>query len=287
MDDALLKRQIESELKNAMRSEERKKKQKRKLSEKDKNEPPKKKEKKSTTIPVSVKDVEAIRDYFWTCVVYLPLLKRLALYSGLTNETISFSAYPILLGPAQKKEGKSVPTDYILGVSKPSYVLTGLRELFKTLYPERNALDFQQWDAYRFNRAYYTIKVEKTSYPQEVLELQMVETKPFGGAKDASCVHWLEESKLKRWVKAIPLSDYFSDKDPTRVKRSRIPADAKSWPANHLHQINEKVDALKRSLLLAEEQAKNELSRKEIAEAMKNLKDDDNASEDDSDEDSE
>lgn len=285
IEDALLKRQIDSELKNAMRSEERKKKQKRKLSEKDKNEPPKKKEKKSTTIPLSVKDVEAIRDHFWTTVVYLPLLDKVALYSGLTNETMSFAAYPILLGPVQKKDGKSTPIDYILGVSRPPVILTGLRDLFKKLYPDKNNMDFQQWDVYRWNRAYYTVKTEKTSWPQELLELQMVETKPFGGPKDPSCVHWLEESKLKRWGKAISLEAYFKDKEIARMKRSRIPANAKPWAENHLHQINEKVEALKRSLLIAEETSRRELSKKDIAEAMKNLKDDSD-NDDDSSEDS-
>ena len=45
--DALFQRQIDSELKNALKSEERKKIQKRKIAEKKDCEPPKKKEKKS------------------------------------------------------------------------------------------------------------------------------------------------------------------------------------------------------------------------------------------------
>ena len=69
---AILQRQIDAELKNALKSEERKKKQKRKLSDKDKVEPPKKKEKKSTSIPLDVGDLKVIREKFYTVPVYLP-----------------------------------------------------------------------------------------------------------------------------------------------------------------------------------------------------------------------
>lgn len=270
-DEALLNRQVEAELKNALKSEERKKKQKRKLS--DKPEPPKKKEKKSTVIPTSVNDLKEIRKRFYTSVVYLPLLDKIALYSGLTNETMCFACYPILLGPCEKKDNKNVPKDYILGVTKPSVIFTVLRDIFEKLYPERNSLDFMNWEVYRSNRSYYTVKVEKASYSQDVLELQMVETKPFGGPKDPPSVHWLEENKLKRWVKTISLEEYFKDKDPNKIKPPPIPKGTKPWPSNHLQYINQKVENLKKDLLLAQETATVELNKKEIAEAMNNLKD--------------
>lgn len=273
--DPLFKRQIDSELKNALKSEERKKTQKRKLSEKNSSEPPKKKEKKSNTIPVSESDIHAIREYFWTQPAYIPSLKKLVLWSGLSNETLAFAAYPILLSAPTRKDKQLILGDYILGVSKPTYVLSGLRQLFATLYPERNAMDYSMWDLYKYNRAYYTVKVEKCSFNQEVLELQMVETKPFGGPKDPSNVHWLEENKLKRWAKAVSLEEFFKDKDPNKIlKNIRIPKDAKSWPGTHLNKINEKVEEMKRQLLVSEQEAETKLKKKEIADAIKNLKDD-------------
>lgn len=275
--DALFQRQIDSELKNALKSEERKKIQKRKIAEKKDCEPPKKKEKKSNSIPVSVRDVEAIRGYFWTQICYLPLLKKVALWSGLCNETMAFASYPILLGPPVKKDGRSHPTDYVLGVPRPTIILSGLRELFSQLYPERNAMDYSLWDVYKYNRQYYSVKVEKCSFSQEVFELQMVETKPFGGPKDASSVHWLEENKLKRFGRAISIADFLKDKDISKMKRPKIPEGAKPWPSDHLNKINERVEEMKRQLLLAEETAKNELQKKDIKEAMENLKDQDDS----------
>lgn len=271
-DAAILNRQVEAELKNALKSEERKKKQKRKLS--DKAEPPKKKEKKSTVIPVTVNDLKEIRKRFWTTVVYLPLLDKIALYSALTNETMCFACYPILLGPCEKRDGKNIPKDYILGVSRPQVIFTVLRDIFKTLYPEKNAMDCMNWEVYRSNRSYYTVKVEKASYNQDVLELQMAETKPFGGPKDTPSVHWMEESGLKRWVKTISLAEYFKDKNVNKIKPPPIPPNAKPWPSNHLSQIKQKVEDLKKSLLLAEEAAKVEMNKKEIKDAMENLKED-------------
>ena len=279
---AILQRQIDAELKNALKSEERKKKQKRKLSDKDKTEPPKKKEKKSTSIPLTVEDLKLIRERFYTVPVYLPLLDKLALYSGLTNEALAFNAYPILLSAAIKKDGKSVPQDYILGVSKPPIIFTVLRDIFKILYPERNPMDCINWDVYKFNRAFYGFKTEKASYNQDLLQLSMAETKPFGGPRDPSNIHWLEENKLKRFVKTISLEEYFKDKDIKKIKNPEIPTTAKPWPANYLNQINEKVEALKKSLLLAEEKAEGALRKKEIADAIKNLKE---TSEDTSDDD--
>ncbi len=281
-EEALLQRQVDAELKNALKSEERKKKQKRKLS--DKVEPPKKKEKKSTVIPVTANDLKEIRKRFYTTPVFLPLLDKVALYSGLTNETMCFAAYPILLTPCERKDGKNVPKDYILGVTRPQVIFTVLRDIFKTLYPEKNAMDCMNWEVYRSNRSYYTVKVEKASYNQEVLELQMVETKPFGGPKDPSSVHWLEENKLKRWVKTVSLEEYFKDKNINKIKPPPIPSNSKPWPSNHLNQINQKVEELKKNLLLAEETAKTELNKKDISEAMANLKED---SADESDEESE
>lgn len=281
--DAILQRQVDAELKNALKSEERKKKQKRKLSDKDKVEPPKKKEKKSTSIPLTLEDLEMIRQRFYTVPVYLSLLDKLALYSGLTNETLAFSAYPILLSPAHKKDQKQVPQNYILGVSRPAIIFTVLRDIFKVRYPERNPMDCINWDVYRFNRAYYAFKTEKASYNQDILQLTMAETKPFGGPRDPANIHWLEENKLKRWVKAISLEEYFKDKDVKKIKNPPIPASAKPWPANYLNQINEKVEALKKNLLLAEEKAEGALKRKEIEDAMKNLKDDSEGTSDEDD----
>lgn len=285
IDDAILKKQVESELKNAIRSEERKKNQKRKTLS-DRSEPPKKKEKKSNFIPVTEAAINACREYFWTTPVYLPLVDKVALFSGLTNETLCFGAYPILLSPHQKKDGLSVPVEYILGVSKPAIILYGLRKVFEKIYPERSPMDYSQWDLYRFNRAYYTVKVEKASFNQDLLELQMVETKTFGGAKDPTTIHWLEENKLKRWNKIVTLETYFADKDVSKVKVPRIPSSKKPWPANHLNKVNEAVEKMKKDLLLATQDAKEELNKKKIAEAMKNLNDgseEDNSS-DDSDE---
>lgn len=281
---ALLQRQVDAELKNALKSEERKKKQKRKLdSTKDnKSEPPKKKEKKSTIIPITVRDIEAIRQKFYTVPVYLPLIGKVALFSGVSNETLAFAAYPIILGPLTKQDGKYIAKDYILGVSRIPYIFTILRGLFEELYPEKSAMDCCNWEVYRLNRAYYTVKPEKASYNQDLLELQLAETKPLGGPKDTPSVHWLEENKLKRWEKAITLETYFKDKDIRKIKGGKIPADAKSFPSDYLNTINEKVEELKKDLLLSQDKAKNELGKKEIAEAMKNLKDD--ASDSDSDE---
>lgn len=286
-DDAILQKQVQSELKNALRSEERKKNQNKKRQLADKSsEPPKKKEKKSTTIPVSEVAIAACREYFWTIPVYLPLVDKVAIFSGLTNETLCFGAYPILLSPHVKKDGLSVPVDYILGVSKPPLVLSGLRKIFEKIYPDRSPMDYSQWDIYRFNKAYYTVKAEKSSFNQDIIELNMVETKTFGGAKDPTTIHWLEENKLKRWNKIVPLEKYFADKDISKLKVPRIPQGKKPWPANHLNKVNEEVEKMKKNLLLAAEASKDELNKKKIAEAMKNLADgsEENESSDDSDE---
>ncbi len=286
MEDPLFQRQIDSELKNALKSEERKKTQKRKLENKSKEEePPKKKEKKTNNIPITVRDVEAIRQYFWTDVVYNPVLDKVLLYSGLNNEVLAFGAFPILLSAPKRDEKKQlvVGEDYILGTSKTYLVIAGLRVLFARLYPDKSPLEYQHWDAYKFNRAYYGIKAEKNSYNQEALELQLVETKPFGGPRDCSSVHWLEEAKLKRWDKAVSLEKYLSDKDVNKIKKPKIPKEAKCWPADHLKKINERVEQLKRDLLVAEKESTEALKKKEISEAIKNLKntDSDESSDDD------
>jgi len=279
---ALLQRQVDAELKNALKSEERKKKQKRKLDSKDtKSEPPLKKEKKSTVIPITVRDIDAIRQKFYTVPVYLSLLDKVALFSGVSNETLAFAAYPIILGPLTKQDGKYVAKDYILGVSRIPYIFTILRKLFEELYPEKNAMDCCNWQVYKLNRAYYTVKPEKTSYNQDQLELQLAETKPLGGPKDTPSVHWLEENKLKRWEKAVTLETYFKDKDIRKIKGGKIPTTAKPFPSDYLNMINERVEELKKNLLLSQDAAKTELNKKSIADAMKNLKDDGSDSESD------
>ena len=277
--DPLLKRQIDSELKNALKSEQRKIKQKRKLSEKDKSEPPAKK-KKPSLYPITVRDVEECRKYFWTTIGYCPLINKVVIWSGLTNETMAHWIYPVLLGPVVKKDGKSIPTDYIVGVSRPPLVLSGLRDLFQRLYPDKNPGDFIHWDLYKVNKAYYTVKAEKISYQQDIQEFHLVETKPFGGPKDPPCIHWLEESKLKRIGKAIAIKEYLKDKDFNRLKRSKIPETAQVWGPEHLARIIEEVEKHKKNLLLAEKQATEKLNSDAIASAMSNLADESEESSD-------
>lgn len=273
-EEELFKRQVESEFKNAQKSEDRKLKQKRKLSDELKNEPKPKKKKNDNFIPVSPRDLEAIRDHFWTTTIDVPLLKRRILISTYTCELMSFGCYPILLSAPRKVNGKNKPDGYCLGVTRAPLVLSGLRKLFSTLYPERLATDFQLWDAYRWNRSYYGAKVEKMSYQNEAIELQMIETKPFGGPKDPTTVHWLEESKLARWEKAVSLESYFAQyPDIDKLPRPKLNQNFKVWPANHLANINSKVEELKKQFLSAENAATEKLQNSDVAEAMKNLKD--------------
>jgi len=280
--EQLLQRQIDFELKNALKSEERRIKQKRKLSAKDKNEPPTKKQKKISAFPITARDVEACRAYFWTTIGYVPLIEKVVMWSGLTNETMAHWTYPILLGPPVKKDGKSTPVDYIVGVARPHLVLSGLRDLFRRLYPDKNPADYSQWEVYKINKAYYTVKVEKVSFQQEVQEFALVETKPFGGPKDPPCIHWLEESKLKRIGKAIAIKSYLADKDLNRLKRSKIPDGAQAWGPEHLTHITERVEELKKNLLLADKEATKKLNSESIADAMNNLADGSDASSEDS-----
>lgn len=284
-EEDLVARQIESEFKNAIKSEERKTKQKRKISEELKSDDPKpKKEKKqSHIIPTTPEDIHAVRQYFWTTVVSIPLLGRVALYSGLCNELMCFYSYPILLTAHKRVDKKNVAENYILGVSKPAVVLSGLRAVFAKQYPQREASDFVFWELYKINKAYYTVKVEKTSHSQDMPALQMVETKTFGGAKDSSYVHWGEEVKKKRIEKAVPVECYFSDKDFNKIKSPKIPKTSKPYPENHLKDINARVEKMKEDRLLADKKSRDALSTKAIAEAMSNLKDEE-SSDDSSDE---
>lgn len=275
MEEEVFAKQVAAEYKNAQKSEERKKNQKRKQSEAEKeDQPPSKKAKKTNSIPLSDGDLEAIRTFFWTAVDYNPLVDKVGLRSGLSNEVMYFGAYPILLAPAQRVAGNLVATEYVLGVSKPQYVLGGLRKIFEKRYPDKNAVEFTLWDVYKWNRAYYGVRVEKVSYNSDIYEYQCVETKPFGGPKDQPTVHWSEETKLSRWKKAIKIEEYFKDKNPNRMHNPRIPDTAKPWPSDYLARIAARVEELKKSMAKAEAAAEDKLNDKAIRETMNNLADD-------------
>ena len=198
----------------------------------------------------------------------MPLLNRIVLFSGVTSETMAFNSYPILVAPFNKKDGPLRREQYLLGVSKPQIIFTILREAFKELHPDKPEGEYQFWTPYKWNKAYYGAKTEHLSYSSEFPAIQLLETKPFGGSKDAPSVNILEESKLKRWAKSIAIADFIAGIDISKIKSPKIPKCAISWKSNHLDNIKEGARRLKEEQEKAAKESENELNEKNIKEAM-------------------
>ena len=256
---------------------------------KDSKKPAKKKQKVAPSIPFTERDLEEIKIAFWTTLQYLPPVNKSVLYSGLTNEIMCFSAYPIIIKEFTKKDGPLPIDSYILGVTKPQAVLHTIRSMFNKLYPDSEPADYNLWELYRWNRAYYGSKVENVSFSIEYNALEMLESKPFGGNKEVPSINMKVESTLfrhKKYSKSVPkyIKEKFTSDDS--FKQCLPPARASPYPEEFLTQVAEKIRDLKKREGTGTKKSKDALSTDDMKLAFDNLNADDEGHSDVSEEDS-
>jgi len=273
----LISKQAELEILAIKKSLERKELAKQRAERpktKDNGKPAKKKQKISPDIPFTQRDLEELKIVFWTTVQYLPAVNKLVLYSGLTNEVMCFTAYPIIVKEYNKKDGELPMDSYILGVTRPQAVLHTIRNLFTKLYPEASPGDYNLWELYRWNRAFYGSKVENASFSSEYNALEMLESKPFGGNREVPSINMKVESTLfrhKKYSKSVP--KYIKEKfiNSNSFKQALPPSRASPYPEDFLTQVAEKIRDLKKREKTATERARDALSTEEMKEAFDKL----------------
>lgn len=279
-DSDLIEKQAQLEILAAKKALERKK-QARDRADRPKvkgsDKPVKKKAKPSPpTLKFTAEHLEMVKTQFWTTLQYMPSLNKTVLFSGVTGEVMCFGAYPILIKEYNKKEGP-LPIDcYLLGVTRPQIVLNVLRHLFAKAYPDNKPGDFNTWEVYRWNRAFYGSKIEASSYSPEYNALEILEQKPYGGQREVSAVNMKVESTLFRWKKyAQSVNDYIE----RRFSREEHyiqpvpPKGATPYPPDYLAKVAHKITDLKKMELSAAEKAKSAISAEEMREVFDNLQD--------------
>lgn len=291
VDHDLIEKQAQLEILAAKKAAERKK-QARDRAERPKadpgTQPPKKKAKPTVTIlPFNSDHLEMVKTAFWTTVQFMPSLNKLVLFSGVTGEVMCFGAYPILIKEYNKKEGPLPMDCFILGVTRPQIVLHLLRTLFTQAYPDEQPGEFQRWDIYRWNRAFYGSKIEAASYSPEYNPLELLEQKPFGGPKEVYSVNMKVETTLFRWKKySQSIVDYISYRftSESSFKQPTPPKNATPYRPDYLTQVAHTVTELKKQESKATEKAKAALATSEMREAFENLEDTSNDNSEDDEE---
>lgn len=282
IDEQVRQHQIKIEAENLRKAQERKEKAllkkslKRKRTE-DANENEethnsKKKKEKTSYIPLTKSDLDLLKFYFWTEPQIIPSLNKVGLFSGVTGELMFFAAYPILIAPYDRKKPVS---EYILGVSKPQVIFSILRMIFKKAHPECEVTEFQFWDPYKWNKAYYGSKTEaqshKISYP-----VSLGSSRPFGGTEHFQTVNWVEESKLKRYQKSISIPKYLKKRNPMKEKSKflidmKLPVDVSCYPDDYLENLSCQVAKFRMQQEEADRLANEKMTQSEVVEAMKEI----------------
>lgn len=279
-DGELIEKQAQLEILAAKKAAERKKIARDRADRpkvKPEDKPAKKKAKPTPpTLKFTSEHLEMVKVEFWTTLQYMPSVKKKVLFSGVTGEVMCFGSYPILIKEYNKKDGP-LPVDcFILGVTRPAIVLNVLRHLFVRAYPDAEPGDFNLWDIYRWNRAFYGSKIESASYSPEYNSLELLEQKPFGGQREVSSVNMKVESTLFRWKKyAQPVSDYIANrftKDGDFIQPVP-PKCATTYAPDYLAKVAHKISDLKKQESAATDKARKALNTEEMREAFENLGD--------------
>ena len=289
-DKELIEKQAQLEIEQAKKAIERKKAAKQRAERpkvKPTEEPPKKKAKTNPAIPFTKEDLEAIEFFTMSVPIVFPTLNKRGLVSGLTNETMNFNAYPIIIKEyAKKKDGPIPPDSYILGVTKPTLALIILKLVFKLNHSDRDGGEIGNWPVYRWNRAYYGSKVETAAIAQGLGGyLDLLETKPFGGNREVTSVNMRNEATLQRYTKyGVSVSEYLLHKYPGDENHNltiTIPLRTSTpFSKDYLAKMTKAINEVKKKELNAEEKAKEALSTEEMKEAFDNLDDSDEEDED-------
>lgn len=192
--------------------EEKRLKKKQKLSDKEEDEEEEEEDNKKNndkkTIHKSKKTIE------YDPTLQLPLLEDIfrvspiivhgisGVKSNLTGTDHYNNLYPVWLGPPNEENSK-----YILGVSKPSYVFTGLEVVFSEFSSLANGTNIANWEVYKWNLKAYGNKMAKSCEPYVKISEKISRTRPFGGTENPHHINELEEYKVKRYVKTIHIKN--------------------------------------------------------------------------------
>ena len=142
---------------------------------------------------------------------FCPLTGKHALYSSLTSEPLYFYAYPIVLGAPESKGNQNKSAGQLCGVSKQELVFSVLRKSFAEIFPDLEPQQIDDWDLWKWNKAFYGQSVVKRAQPWTELENKHVQHRFLGGDKCPAHVNLFNEVKSVKASKTVDMAEIFAD----------------------------------------------------------------------------
>jgi hypothetical protein len=193
--------------------------------------------------------------------------------SNLTGTDHYNNIYPIWLGPPNVENSPK-----LLGVSKPSYVFTGLENVFTRLENVIPGSNIANWEIYKWNLKAYGNKMAKSCEPYVKIMERVARTRPFGGTENPPHINELEEFKVKRYSKSIHVKhcDVFDNIRDSLTFLNEDHLKCISELVNQKDSMDEEIENKIKNLVTSED------FKKKLTEAQgEDSEEDDNTSEED------
>lgn len=200
----------------------------------------------------SHKPIKSKKTIVYDPIVQLPYLKEIfkvspicvhgisGVKSNLTGTDHYNKIYPIWLSPPLYNDN----ANYLLGVSKPSYVFTGLEYVFSKLPNVIPGSNIANWEVYKWNLKAYGNKMAKSCEPYVKIMERVAKTRPFGGTENPPHINELEEFKVKRYHKSIHVKrcDVFDSNRDALTFLSEDHLAGINHIVNQQNELNDEID---------------------------------------------
>lgn len=163
----------------------------------------------SRAVEFKTEQLKVIKDNLGAAPLTDPLTGKKCIYSALTAEPIFFFAYPIVLGAPQSKGNLNSTTPLLTGVSRPELVFTVLRKSFADLFPQLAPEQINDWQVWKWNRAFYGQGVVKKAQTWGDLQKKVYQLRFLGGDKLPTHCNIFNDIKGQKTSNAVDLSRVF------------------------------------------------------------------------------